>query len=116
MQRDPELDGETPLHVAGQAHYAILAPHKRVAGLDSDRVVSPLGTLVQKPIPPRENLERIQRAKELIMARLGRDGSVSLQELRNSAETNPAAVNSAIVILKREGRITTSGTTISAHP
>jgi len=109
MERDPELHDETALHVAGQAHYAILAPHKRVGGLETGMVVSPLGTTVQKPVPPRENLARIQRAKDMILAEAGRRGSVSLRQLMRSQDPNPAAVNSAILLLKKEGKIRSDG-------
>jgi len=114
MERDPELHDETALHVAGQAHYAILAPHKRVAGLDSGMVVSPLGTTVQKPVPPKENLARIQRAKDMILAELGERGSVSLRQLRRSRESNPAAINTALLILKKEGKVRSDG--VSVYP
>jgi hypothetical protein len=109
MERDPELDGDTPLHMAGQAHYAILAPHKRVAGLEPNLVVSPLGTTVQRPIPPRENLERIESAKEAIHTRLMKEGGLSLQELRKTTDANPAAINSALLILMQGGKIRSEG-------
>jgi len=112
MHRDPELGGETPLHVAGQAHLAILAPHRRVAGLEADTVVSPLGRPVRKPVPPRENLERIQEAKESILKRLRDAGSISLRQLRESATANPAAVNSALLLLTQEGLIHVDGATL----
>ncbi|MBM4143588.1 MAG: hypothetical protein FJ225_08375 [Lentisphaerae bacterium] len=117
MERDPELDDETPLHVAGQAHYAILAPYKQtVAGLESPLVTSPLGKLVQRPIPPAENLARIDEAKAFVLDSLAETGSVTLRELRQSRRVSPAALNSALLILKREGRIRSDGARISRAP
>lgn len=114
MQRDPELDGDTPLHVAGQAHYAILSPVKQtVAGLETHMVSSPLGRWVQKPIPPEENLRNIDRARELILRELGERASVSLAELRALRHASPAALNSAVLILKKEGRVRAEGGRIS---
>ena len=91
MERDPDLNGETPLHMAGQAHYGILKQVKdKVAGLEDPMVRSPLGTMVQKPIPPRENLLNIEKAKELILSELARRPSVLLPELRSPHGPSPA--------------------------
>jgi len=109
MERDPELAGETALHVAGQAHYAMLAPYKRVAGLDSGMVVSPLGAAVQKPVAPRENLANIERAKALILDALSDRAAVALAELRRTRAVSVAALNSALVILKQQGAVETDG-------
>lgn len=116
MERDPELHDETPLHVAGQAHYALLAPHKRVAGLESETVTSPLGTSVRRPLPPKEYLAKIEAARDLILAVIARDGSASLRLLLRSREASPAAVNTALLLLKQEGRIRVDAGVISSPP
>ena len=109
MERDPELGDETPLHVAGQAHYAILAPFKQVGGYEAHMVKSPLGTVVQKPVPPEENLRKIDGAKEWILHELARRKTMTLRELREVRGMTPPALNSAILILKKEGKIRTKG-------
>jgi len=110
MERDPDLNDETPLHMAGQAHYAILTQVKdKVAGLEDPMVTSPLGTMVQRPIPPKENLANIEKAKTLVLRELAEKEQMTLAELRKSGQVSPAALNSAMVILKREGRITMDG-------
>jgi|GEM_PF-346002 len=110
MERDPELHDETPLHIAGQAHYAILAPYKsQVAGLEEPFVTSPLGKKVQRPVPPEDNLRNIEVARRLILRELKERPAVSLADLRHRREASPAAISSAIVTLKREGRIRMQG-------
>lgn len=104
MERDPELNGETPLHVAGQAHYAILLQARdRVAGLEDPMVRSPLGTMVQRPVPPREHLANIEKAKAVVLEELARDPDVTLARLRARRDISPAALTSALVLLKQEG-------------
>ena len=106
MERDPELGGETALHMAGQAHYTMLSAIKdKVAGLESPMVTSPLGRMVQRPVAPKENLRNIEDAKELILAALEKNPSVRLDRIRKARNVSPAAVNSALIILKQEGRI-----------
>jgi len=106
MERDPELGDETPLHVAGQAHYAILSSHKeRVAGLENPLVTSPLGKLIQKPVAPKENLRNIEKARMLILGELDKRDSLSLGQIRKAPGISPAAINSALLILKKEGTI-----------
>jgi hypothetical protein len=113
MERDPELHGETPLHMAGQAHYAILSAVKQnVAGLGDPLIRSPLGSMIQRPIPPRENLKNIDAAQSAILARLREQGCVTLAELRQDGNMSPAAISSALVILGREGKIRIEGTTV----
>jgi len=113
MERDPDLNDETPLHLAGQAHYAMLSQIKdKVAGLEDPMVRSPLGTVVQKPIPPKENLQNIEKAKALIVEKLGKHPVITLAQLRKTRTVSPAAINSALVILKREGKIRTEGSRV----
>ena len=104
MEWDDEL-GETCLHVAGEAHKKILSGIKDVTDEGSGLVMSPLGIMVQKPVPPRENIENIEKAKEEILARLKETGSLTLTEARKLKGTTPAAVSSALLVLKRQGRI-----------
>jgi hypothetical protein len=113
MERDPELQGETPLHVAGQAHYALLAPYKRVAGLESEWTTSPMGTRVLKPVPPEENLAKIEEAKVLILSELAKRPRVPLKALRTLERASPAALSTAVLILKQEGKITSDGAFLS---
>jgi len=112
MERDPELGDETPLHVAGQAHYALLKPHKkRVAGLESPMVVSPVGKLVHRATPPEENRRKIEEARQGILQELATGEAVTLTALRKRLGATPAALNTALLLLKREGAIRSEGTT-----
>ena len=109
MKWDDEL-GDTALHVATQAHYEILEPPERPAPEEQHgMVMSPLGTMLPKPVPPRENVKNIERAKEAILSELARRGSVSLRTLRKMPGITPAALNSALLMLKQEGKIRTEG-------
>ena len=63
---------------------------------------------MQRPIPPTENLRKIDEAKDLILRELDRRASVSLSELRALRVASPAALNSAVIILKGERRIRTA--------
>jgi len=113
MERDPELDDETPLHIAGQAHYSMLSQlKKQVAGLKSRLMMSPLGKIVQRPVPPQENLNNIKRAKQHILDELENHSPLTFASLRNQQRVNPAAINSALLILKKTGKIRTDGQSI----
>lgn len=113
MERDPELNDETPLHMAGQAHYAILAPYKaEVAGLEEPYLASPHGKRVQRPLPPEEYLRNIENAKDLILDELRVRSATTLADLRRKRDVNPAAMNSALLILKKERKIRTDGARI----
>ncbi len=107
MKRDPELHDDTPLHIAGQAHYDILRPFRQEQVEPDNLVQSPLGQMLPKPVPPRENMENIARAREIIMKELKNCSSVSLDRIRKNRTVSPAAVNSALLILKQEGKIRT---------
>jgi hypothetical protein len=109
MKWDDEL-GDTIMHVASQAHYGILAPlmgEGRKAG--PGLVMSPVGRMVQKPVPARENTRHIERAKEAILEALAHGDSISLASLRKGRALRPAALSSAVLLLKQEGRIRTEG-------
>ena len=108
MKWDDEL-GDTPLHVAGQAHYEILAPLRETAPEEPAMVMSPVGKMVLKPVPVQENVENVERAKRAILEELRRKGTVSLAGLKRKRKITPAAMHSALLILKQEGKIRTEG-------
>jgi len=106
MEWDDDL-GDTILHVAGQAHYAILDQFGRPSERDRKddaQVLSPVGVMVQKPIPVSENARSVAEAREGILARLESRQSLAMSEVRQGP-SNAAALNTALVILKQEGRI-----------
>ncbi|MBN1671813.1 MAG: hypothetical protein JXR37_12305 [Kiritimatiellae bacterium] len=104
MEWDDEID-ESPLHIAGQAHYRILSSLGDVAERDSGMVMSPVGRMVQKPAPVYENLKHIEDAKREVMKTLHERAPVTLPELRRTVGSTPAALHSALLLLKQEGRI-----------
>ena len=109
MAWDDEL-GDTVMHVAGQAHYEILAPlGVEVGDAGSEMVPSPVGGMIPKPVPLRENIENIERAKEAILQELARRGGASLRDLGKSRKISPAAMNSALLLLKQASRISIDG-------
>ena len=111
MEWDEDLE-DTILHVAGQNHYTILDQLGAPPGEDRDAlVISPTGIAVPKPIPVSENLRNVEEAKEAILRALPVEGSVPLSHLRIGPST-PAAMNTALVILKRQGRIRIDGDTV----
>ena len=109
MAWDDEL-GDTVMHVAGEAHYRILSQLGLRAAADNvEMVASPVGGMIPKPAPPKENIENIERARQAILVDLARDGSTSLADLRKRREISPAAMNSALLLLKQGGEIRTEG-------
>ncbi len=111
MEWDNEI-ADTPLHIAGKAHYEILSSVKQRARAESQTVISPLGTAVQKPVPVYENLRKIENAKEYILNELQDHSLVTLDDLRKAKKITPAAMNSALLILKKEGKILVEGAKI----
>ena len=113
MKWDDEL-GDTALHVAGQAHYEILAPlpNQATARPGPALVRSPLGTMVATPVPRRENIEKIQAARQAILAELAARGETSLGELRGRRGITSAALYTALLLLQQEGRVRTEGSRI----
>jgi hypothetical protein len=105
MERDPELEDDTPLHVAGQAHNRILASVKDTPAPHHDQVLSPLGIWVQKPVSRTDTMKNIERAKDLILEQLRAGKEVTLEQLRQAGPVTPAALHSALLLLKKEGRI-----------
>ena len=109
MKWDDEI-GDTIMHVASQAHYEILAPlDGRVQDDGPEMVASPVGGMIPKPVPPKENIENIEKAKEAILEDLAGGAEVSLASLRKKRKLSPAATHSALLILKQEGKIRTRG-------
>ena len=106
---DDELD-DTVMHVAGEAHYAILAPLGGHGSHDKvEMIASPVGGMIPKPALPKDNIANIERAKAAVLADLARHGRASLRELTARRDTTPAAMSSALLLLKQDGRIRVEG-------
>lgn len=114
MERDPELNDDTCLHIAGDAHRTILLSLKGATKQEEKpaMVLSPVGKMVQKAASPSENLRNIENAKGLILERLRNGSTVTLSSLRHVKKITPAAIHSALLLLKREGRIEVEGNRI----
>lgn len=108
MAWDDDL-GDTILHVAGQAHYKILSPLEQSTDEGPEMVLSPVRRLTQKPVPPSENLRKIEQAEEAVLAAIENRGHVSLQALRKNRKLTPAALNTAVLLLRQSGRIRVEG-------
>jgi len=104
MAWDDEIN-DTPLHIGGHAHYAILDPVQYTEEEDSQMIASPLGMMLQKPVPVHENLKNIQTAMDYIQERLDTENAIPLSQLRSTDKISPAAMSSALLILKKEGKI-----------
>jgi len=105
MEWDDELE-DTIMHVAGKAHYELLAPLTGEAPPDEPGMIrSPVGKMVFAPATARENVDNIERAEEAILERLAAGRAVSLHELRSEGRITPAAFSSAVLLLKQQGRI-----------
>lgn len=112
MEWDDEL-GNTPLHVAGQAHYEILsaAPVRTIKCAPS--IITPLGKVLPKPAPVSDNIRNIENAKKNIMAELEIHPQISLEQIKQKEHTLPASIHSAILLLKKERKIKTIGMIIT---
>jgi hypothetical protein len=110
MAWDEEL-GDTPLHVASQAHSALVGGALGAAARsgESGMVRSPLGTMVPTPVPVRENVAKIERAKDAVLEDLAAAGAASFRDLRSRPGISPAALSTALLLLKGEGRIRVDG-------
>ena len=109
MERDPELHDDTAMHIAGQAHNRIVLPESGELSGDEELVVSPMGRVVRKPIPAQENRENIEQAKRIILELLANGRELDVSELRKSSRATPAAMNSALLLLKKECRVVSDG-------
>lgn len=111
MKWDDELD-DTPLHEANRAHDEILAPLGPTAGRETEIVRSPVGTVIRKPRPVRENAQQIEKAKQIVLEELKPEGVVSLSALRRNGRIPPAALHTALLLLKQAGKIKAEGQNI----
>ena len=112
MAWDDEL-GDTVLHVSGQAHYRILAPLGKDVEAEPKTVVTPFGRTVPKPIPPAENVANVEKAQRFILKEVETTGSASLKALRRHKDLAPAALHTALLLLRKAGRIQIVGDTIT---
>jgi len=110
MKWDDEL-GDTALHVATRAHYEVLAPLERPQSSRGEpaMVRSPLGTMVPAPVPPRRNVEKIHAARAAILEDLAARGETSLADLRRRPTLTSAALVTALLMLRQEGKVRTEG-------
>ncbi len=117
MEWDDEM-GDTPLHVAGQAHYEILGQLGGDAGEAPRPFVSPAGVVLSEPARPQESAGNIERAKGAILEKLAAGGGVRIGDLGGIKGVPPAAVYSAMLLLKKEGRVRVEGQSVvpSASP
>jgi len=105
MEWDDEI-GDTVLHLAGRIHNQILEPFEEsLAEEDQGLIITPMGMMLPRPIPVQENLKNIENATQAILRKLEGRKWIWLHELRSSQEASPAAINSALIILRREGQI-----------
>ena len=72
-------------------------------------VRSPLGGMVQKLVPATDNLVKIEAAKEWILDELKKRPTVTFEQLRKERDITPAAFISALLLLKKEGKIKSDG-------
>lgn len=111
MEWDDEL-GNTPLHAAGQAHYEIL-PAAQAGTVESGRpIITPLGRVLPMPAPVPDNVRNIENAKKIIMDELEINSQISLEQIKKKEHITPASIHLAILLLKKEMKIKTMGTTI----
>jgi len=109
MDWDEDLD-DTVLHVSGKAHYRILDQLGLAGPSDEpETVVSPLGKALPRPVPIAENVRNIEEAKAAILDRLVKNEAVPLKALRRMRRITPAALNTALLTLRREGSIVLRG-------
>ena len=110
MAWDAEL-GDTVLHEAGENHYAILDQLGRQAADGADGVLSPFGRTLPRPVPVAENRRNVEQARETILRELEAHPSVTFDELKHKIPAS-AAIASALIILRKEGRIRMEGKTV----
>ena len=115
MEWDDEV-GETLLHVSGEEHYRILASLPSSVTADERFVRSPLGMVIPRPVPVQENLKNVETVKQSILAELEKTGRLSLDALPAAKGATPAAQNTALLMLKQEGKIAIHHRTIRKPP
>lgn len=115
MEWDDEL-GDTPLHISGQMHYRILDSITEETLAREQFVQTPLGLTLPKPVPIQENLRIVADAKQKVISLLAEDPAMSLVRLRQDAKVSPAALNTALLELKKGGRIHIRAGTVRLGP
>lgn len=110
MEWDEE-SGDTVMHASWHSHFAVLEDRGIVEPRDHEPAVirTPLGIVMPKPVPVQDNLKNIEDAGDAILHELDAEDDLSLEELRERVRFTPAAVNSALLILKKEGKIEKRG-------
>jgi len=114
MEWDDEL-GDTPMHESDRIHYQIVAPlGRRGARTQGKRTIrTPAGVAIPEPVSYQEGVGNVERAKAAIVARIEESGAASLAELKRDVRMAPAALQSALLILKQEGKVRVAGQTVS---
>jgi hypothetical protein len=106
MDKDPELHNDTPMHMAVQAHHTILSTVGEPApSAEPDRILTPLGVWITKPVAAADSRKNIEAAKELILSELARHPAVTFDQLCKTAKATPAALTSALLLLKKERKV-----------
>jgi hypothetical protein len=111
MEMDEEL-GDTFMHVAGHAHAEVLERLGLAPAGEGDRsapIVTHTGLVLSEPLTGLEGRAAMERARETILAELAAGREPVVDELGRLPGLNPAAVASAVVTLKREGRVRVAG-------
>lgn len=114
MQYDQEI-GDSILHLAGKIHFSILDSFQDGLIGKSGRPVffSPLGMMLPAPVSLQANVQNVEKAKKAIQAELDRQTRVPLKKLRAMKTITAAAMNAALLALKREGKIAITGQIIA---
>lgn len=115
MEWDDEL-GDTPLHVAGQAHYEILEQLGAGPGGEPRPFVSPAGVVLHGAPRPRDSLANIEKARAAMLEALAEEASVGMAEVCRRGGILPAAMYSAVLELKREGLAEARGAVVRRGP
>ncbi|MHC4914737.1 MAG: DUF166 domain-containing protein [Planctomycetota bacterium] len=113
MEWDDEL-GDTPMHIAGHAHAEVLEQLGQRFPSEPGPIRTHLGVVLSGPLTGREGKEAMGRARDAILALIGERGEVEVSELTALAGVNPAAVASALIGLRQEGRVVVQGGLVSA--
>ena len=118
MEREAELHGDTTMHVAGEAHLAMLddvpgcscqrddnAGQRAPSVEPAATVVTPAGKTVHMWGATRDSARNIDTARCEILTILGSQSTATLDEIRTGSSVTPAAISSALLLLLREGEI-----------
>lgn len=116
MERDPELDGDTPMHIAAHAHSAIIAGLQPEGSQTDGFIMSPFGKRVPRPKSARENMASMEKAKAMIISLLKRSGPMSRMKLQEAVGENGAIMSAALLMLKQDGMISVDRGTVHLLP